>query len=115
MSRGWERSRGDEGMRACGNTNGLGKLLPPEAVPHLPSPHPLISALERHPHSRRECEVVRRLAADVERGRVLHVELADVVLRHQADAEVLVDREVRAEADVAGEVRRLRRADRLRE
>jgi len=30
-------------MRGCGNTNGLGKQSPPEAVPHLhipSSPHP---------------------------------------------------------------------------
>jgi hypothetical protein len=35
-------------MRGCGKENSLGKLLPPEAVPHVPipsSPHPLIHGL----------------------------------------------------------------------
>src|SRR5690348_15265542 len=61
--------------------------------------------LEAEVHAKREGHVVRHLAVHVERGGFLEVELAQVVLRHEPNAEVRIELDIEPAAEVVGDVR----------
>src|SRR5512138_830508 len=60
--------------------------------------------LEAELHAERERHVVRRLAIQVERRGFLEVELAEVVLRHQSNAEVRAELHIDAATEVVRDV-----------
>ena len=69
---------------------------------------PRQAALEAEVHAKGERNVVRGLAIEVEGRGFLEVELAEVVLRHQSNAEVRAELHVDAAAEVVRDVGRVR-------
>src|SRR5689334_5171984 len=89
-------------------TRGCRTIRHPRFHPTPPTTWTVADELEAEAQTSRERQVVRHVAVETEPGRILEVELANVILREQAHGHAFGERDVSAEADVPGPVRRVR-------